>query len=218
MRATLAEGGFVAFLDHDDELEPLALARVAAEIGRHPEADLLYGDEDLVGTDGRRYDPYFKPDWNPELLRAQNYVCHLAVYRAALLSGLDAFRPEVQGSQDWDLALRVTEKTEPAKIHHIPCVLYHWRAIAGSTASHLREKSYASAAAGKVLRQHADGSEAALGAFLLAHAAFLRCLRDEAAAKLQDAEPMAYDAALRAARSPAAWKAAARRRCTLPRP
>ena len=88
---------FIAFLDHDDELEPLALARVAAEIARHPDADLLYSDEDLIGTDGHRRDPYFKPDWNPDLLQAQNYVCHLTVYRATLLSRLDAFRPRGSG-------------------------------------------------------------------------------------------------------------------------
>lgn len=161
----LAEGGFVAFLDHDDELEPLALARVAAEIGRHPEADLLYGDEDLVGTDGRRYDPYFKPDWNPELLRAQNYVCHLAVYRAALLSGLDAFRPEVQGSQDWDLALRAAERAKG--IRHIPHILYHWRSVPGSTAHSDTAKAYALEAGRRAVQDHLDRCGEAATAELL---------------------------------------------------
>lgn len=137
----LAEGDFITFLDHDDELAPLALARVAAEIGRHPEADLLYSDEDLIGTDGRRYDPYFKPDWNPELLRAQNYLCHLSVIRADLLRDLDAFRPEVQGSQDWDLVLRASERARC--IRHLPHILYHWRSVPGSTARSDTAKRYA---------------------------------------------------------------------------
>lgn len=148
----LAEGEFVAFLDHDDELSPLALARVAAEIGRHPEVDLLYSDEDLIGTDGRRYDPYFKPDWNPDLLRAQNYLCHLSVYRADLLRELDAFRPEVQGSQDWDLALRAGERARC--IRHLPHVLYHWRSAPGSTARSDTAKRYAWEAGRRAVQAH----------------------------------------------------------------
>lgn len=148
----LAEGEFIAFLDHDDELEPLALARIAAEIGRHPEADLLYGDEDLIGTDGRRYEPYFKPDWNPELLRAQNYVCHLSVVRADLLRGLDAFRPEVQGSQDWDLALRASEQAKC--IRHVPHILYHWRSMPGSFAHSDAAKDYALEAGRHAVEAH----------------------------------------------------------------
>ena len=150
----LAEGGFVTFLDHDDELEPLALARIAAEIGRHPAADMLYGDEDLIGTDGRRSDPYFKPDWNPELLRAQNYICHSAVYRADLLHALDAFRPEVQGSQDWDLALRAGERA--ACIRHIPHILYHWRTVPGSTAHADTAKPYTLEAGRRAVQGHLD--------------------------------------------------------------
>jgi cellulose synthase/poly-beta-1,6-N-acetylglucosamine synthase-like glycosyltransferase len=161
----LAEGEFIAFLDHDDTLSPLALCRVAAEIGRHPDADLFYSDEDLIGTDGRRSDPYFKPDWNPELLRAQNYVCHLAVYRADLLRGLDAFRPEVQGSQDWDLALRAAERARG--IRHIPHVLYHWRALPGSTAHSDSAKGYAVEAGRRAVQDHLDRCGEAARAELL---------------------------------------------------
>lgn len=150
----LAEGGFVTFLDHDDELELLALARIAVEIWRHPAADMLYGDEDLIGTDGRRSDPYFKPDWNPELLRAQNYICHSVVYRADLLRTLDAFRPEVQGSQDWDLALRAGERA--ACIRHIPHILYHWRTVPGSTAHADTAKAYAPEAGRRAVQSHLD--------------------------------------------------------------
>lgn len=150
----LADGDFITFLDHDDELDPLALARVVAEIGRYPESDLLYSDEDLIGTDGRRYEPYFKPDWNPELLRAQNYLCHLSVYRADLLRGLDAFRPEVEGSQDWDLALRAAEKARC--IRHLPHILYHWRSMPGSIAHADTAKNYTRASGQHAVQAHLE--------------------------------------------------------------
>lgn len=137
----LATGEFITFLDHDDELAPEALAHVACDIGRHPETELLYSDEDLIGTDGQRYNPYFKPDWNPELLRSQNYLCHLAVYRATLLRALDIFGPAVQGSQDWDLALQASERAQ--HIRHLPHILYHWRSLPGSTAHSDTAKDYA---------------------------------------------------------------------------
>ena len=148
----LATGEFLTFLDHDDELHPLALAYVADEIARHPEVDVLYSDEDVIGTDGRRYDPYFKPDWNPELLRAQNYLCHLSVYRADLLHNVDAFRPEVQGSQDWDLALRASERARC--IRHLPHVLYHWRTLPGSTAHADTAKVYSQEAGRRAVEDH----------------------------------------------------------------
>lgn len=161
----LTTGKFITFLDHDDELSPLALGRIAMEIGHHPETDLLYTDEDLIGTDGRRYDPYFKPDWNPELLRAQNYLCHLSVYRAKLLQGLDPFRSELQGSQDWDLALRATEQAQ--HIRHLPYILYHWRSIPGSTAHSDTAKKYALEAGCRAVQNHLERCDESAEAELL---------------------------------------------------
>lgn len=199
----LAEGEFVVFLDHDDELSPLALARVAAETGRHPEADLLYSDEDLIGTDGRRYDPYFKPDWNPELLRAQNYLCHLSVYRADLLRELDAFRPEVQGSQDWDLALRASERARC--IRHLPHILYHWRSAPGSTARSDTAKGYAWEAGRRAVQAHlarcGEPAEAELLSF--GHLRVRRALPEPAPrVSLVVAAPAAHEALLRQTRYP----------------
>lgn len=199
----LAEGEFVVFLDHDDELSPLALARVAAETGRHPDADLLYSDEDLIGTDGRRYDPYFKPDWNPELLRAQNYLCHLSVYRADLLRGLDAFRPEVQGSQDWDLALRASERARC--IRHLPHILYHWRSAPGSTARSDTAKGYALEAGRRAVQSHlarcGEAAEAELLPF--GHLRVRRALpAPPPRVTLIVAAPAAHEALLRQTRYP----------------
>ena len=138
----MATGEYVALLDHDDELNLAALFAVADELNDFPEAELLYSDEDKLNPDGHRYDPYFKPDWNPDLLLGQNYLCHLMVVKTELLRAVGGFRAGFDGCQDWDLALRVSEQLAgmPAKIRHIPRVLYHWRAIPGSTALALDAK------------------------------------------------------------------------------
>jgi glycosyltransferase involved in cell wall biosynthesis len=123
----LATGKFVALLDHDDLLPDHALYRVAEEIAAHPDADLIYSDEDQLDAAGRRCEPAFKPDFDFDLLRARNFVSHLGVYRRALLLELGGMREGFEGSQDHDLALRVAERASPARIRHIPAVLYHWR-------------------------------------------------------------------------------------------
>ncbi|MGH7997247.1 MAG: glycosyltransferase, partial [Opitutaceae bacterium] len=150
----LATGAYAALLDHDDELAPHALYCVAAEIAEHPEADLVYSDEDKIDDQGARFDPHFKPDWNPDLLNSQNYISHLAVYRTGRLRELGGLREGFEGSQDWDLALRFTEKLPTERIRHIPRILYHWRAGDGSTALHLGEKSYAADSARRALEEH----------------------------------------------------------------
>lgn len=150
----IATGDFIALLDHDDELAPNALFEVVAAINARPDADYLYSDEDKIDEDGRRFEPYFKPDWQPDLFLGQNYTSHLSVYRTALVRSVGGFRIGYEGSQDWDLALRVVEQTTPAHIVHIPKILYHWRAIPGSTALQLAEKNYPVDAARRALVDH----------------------------------------------------------------
>ncbi len=129
----MAGGEFVALLDHDDKLHPEALALVAAAIEREPEADYVYTDEDKIGENGLHLGPFCKPDWSPERLRTQMYTCHLSVLRRSLVEEVGGFDPGFEGSQDWDLVLKVTERAR--KVVHVPRVLYHWRAIATSTAA-----------------------------------------------------------------------------------
>ena len=151
----LASGEFVALLDHDDELAPRALAEVVLAAARQPALEFIYSDEDKIDELGRRYDPYFKPDWNPDLLLGQNYTCHLSVFRTARVRAVGGFRTGYEGSQDWDLTLRVATGLNAAQVHHIPRVLYHWRAIPGSTALVIDEKDdYPFIAAKKALTDH----------------------------------------------------------------
>jgi len=150
----MAKGEYIALLDHDDELHPLALYEVVAALQQHPQWKLIYSDEDKIDEHGRRYDPYMKPDWNHDLLLSQNCISHLGVYQRQLVLDVGGFREGYEGSQDWDLALRCVEKLRVEEIGHIPRVLYHWRAIPGSTAVGVGEKSYARAAAMKAVTEH----------------------------------------------------------------
>jgi GT2 family glycosyltransferase len=152
----MAAGEFVALLDHDDVLPAHALYRVAREILRDPAVDLIYSDEDKLDRRGRRFDPYFKSDWNPDLFLAQNMISHLGVYRRALVAEVGGFRSEFDGSQDYDLALRIIEKTTAERIRHIPQILYHWRAIAGSAARSAAAKPYALSAARNAVAGHLE--------------------------------------------------------------
>ena len=169
----IATGTFVALVDHDDALPPHALGEVALALVERPETAILYTDEDKVDEDGGRFEPYFKPDWNPALATSQNFVSHLGVYRTDLVRAVGGFRRGTEGAQDWDLLLRCAERVGAAHIHHLAQVLYHWRSIAGSTARTMASKEYASAAQERVVREHARrrGIETALvrvvnGAFL----------------------------------------------------
>lgn len=150
----LVQGEFVAFLDHDDVIPPHALYVVAVELNRHPDADLLYTDEDAIDANGCRSDPHFKPDWNPSLILSQNFFCHLGVYRRSLLQQVGGFRIGFDGAQDYDLLLRCVEQTAPERIRHIPYVLYHWRAIPGSAAYSADSKPYAWEAGRRAILGH----------------------------------------------------------------
>ncbi len=151
---SLVEGDYVALLDHDDEIHPDALLRVAEAIAQHPGAGVLYSDEDKIDEDGRRYEPYFKPRFDPDLLLGQNCVSHLGVYRTDLIRAVGGFRKGYEGSQDWDLALRCIERCGAGNVVHVPHVLYHWRSIEGSTALAVSEKSYVVDAGSRAVADH----------------------------------------------------------------
>ncbi|HEY4254539.1 MAG TPA: glycosyltransferase family 2 protein [Roseomonas sp.] len=127
----LARGAWVVLMDHDDLLAPEALHELAVAIAAHPDVQVIYSDEDKVDGAGRRYGPYFKPDFDPDLLLGQNMISHLGAYRRDLLDRIGGFREGFEGSQDHDLALRATAACGPAAVRHIPRVLYHWRQDAG---------------------------------------------------------------------------------------
>jgi glycosyltransferase involved in cell wall biosynthesis len=150
----MATGEMCALLDQDDLFAENALALVALEIARHPDAGLIYSDEDKVDEAGQRSNPFFKPDWNPELFLGQNYINHLGVYRTTLLRRIGGFRQGFEGSQDYDLALRCVELLEPGQVRHIPKILYHWRAVAGSLAAVPDAKPYAKHAARRAIADH----------------------------------------------------------------
>jgi glycosyltransferase involved in cell wall biosynthesis len=150
----IATGEFVALLDHDDVLPEHALYMVAREIAHDSDLDLIYTDEDKIDRRGRRYDPYFKSDWNPDLFLVQNMISHLGVYRTSLVRRVGGLRREFDGSQDYDLALRIVEHTQAERIRHIPHILYHWRAAAGSSARSAGEKPYAVDAARRAVADH----------------------------------------------------------------
>lgn len=141
---TLAEGAFVGFLDHDDELAPFALYEIARVLNADPSLDFIYSDEDKIDADGKRVSPFFKPDWSPDLLLSVNYVCHFTVIRHSILKELGGFRAGFDGAQDYDLFLRASRIT--SRIAHIPKILYHWRDHEQSTATDVSRKDYANEA------------------------------------------------------------------------
>lgn len=152
----LATGDFVVLLDHDDELAEHALFLLATA---SREADLLYTDEDKIDERGRVSAPFFKPDWNPDLLFSQNYLGHLCAIRRSLLGEIGGFREGVEGSQDYDVVLRASARTR--RIVHVPFVAYHWRGIRSSTARAASSKSYTESAALRALHDHVGAAASA---------------------------------------------------------
>ena len=149
----MATGEYIGLLDHDDILELHALYEMRMAIAGNPEADVLYSDEDKVSFDLTTYfEPHFKPDFNPDLLRSNNYICHFLVFKRELLEQVGGFRTEYDGAQDFDLVLRLTEKAKC--VLHIPKVLYHWRSHDASTATNPMSKLYAYEAGKRAVEDH----------------------------------------------------------------
>jgi len=155
----MANGEFTALLDHDDELPAHALYYVALEILRHPDTQIIYSDEDKITPDGYRLDPYFKPDFGPDLLCSHNLVSHLGVYRTKLLQKVGGFREDFVGSQDWDLVLRCLDFIPVHEIRHIPRILYHWRHSSNSTSASVGNKGYAVTSGHRALQEYLDKHE-----------------------------------------------------------
>lgn len=145
-------GEWVAFLDQDDELHPLALKLIAQAIDQHPDADVIYTDEDKLDRAGQRFGAFRKPEWSPERLRHQNYLSHLTVIRRSLIDEIGGLRSDFDGSQDYDLVLRATERAR--RVVHIPRVLYHWRMSPTSTAEDPSAKPAAHRAAVRAVQEH----------------------------------------------------------------
>jgi len=129
----MANGDVLVFLDHDDLLSRDCLAELAIYYADHPDADIVYSDDDKIDPTGWRYAPQFKPDWSPTLLLSWMYVGHVFSVRAELFRSIGGFRSQFDGCQDYDFALRAAEAAR--HVGHIPKVLYHWRAVEGSTAT-----------------------------------------------------------------------------------
>lgn len=152
----LAQGSYMGFLDHDDALHPTALHCVAEVINTHQNAALIYSDEDKILADGTRLNPYFKCDFNYDLFLSQNMICHFGVYKASIVKSLGGMRENYDGSQDYDLALRVMDFAGEKNLIHIPRVLYHWRLHNESTSVSFEAKPYAQTAAVRAVQAHLD--------------------------------------------------------------
>lgn len=163
----LATGDFMCLMDHDDEIAPNALYEFASLLNLDESIDMIYSDEDKLDMEGNRCEPFFKPDWSPETLEGCMYTAHFACYRMSLVEKIGGFRSDFNGAQDYDFVLRFTESAK--KIAHIPKILYHWRAIPGSTAASMDAKDYVLDAAVRALTERArrasGGGEARLGLY-----------------------------------------------------
>lgn len=152
----MTTGDYVALLDHDDEISIDALYENAKVINESPDVGFIYSDEDKVTMDERRVDPFFKPDYSPDLLDSQNYICHFSVISQKIVEKIGGFRLGFDGSQDHDIIIRAIEHAE--QVVHIPKVLYHWRKVPGSTAEVYDAKSYAWEAGRKAVEARLEQS------------------------------------------------------------
>jgi GT2 family glycosyltransferase/glycosyltransferase involved in cell wall biosynthesis len=151
----LAAGEFVIFLDQGDLLAPFALLELAALLNRNPDVDFIYSDHDhLAGSSNLRANPLFKPDWSPELMFSANYISHLTAVRKDLVDAVGRFNPEMDGAQDWDLFLRLTERT--SRISHLPKILYHRRMNPKSAAFDRGAEGHSRAARLRAITAHME--------------------------------------------------------------
>lgn len=151
----LSSGDYIVLGDHDDLFRPNALYECVRAINKERDIDVIYTDEDKFDTEKKvRFSPYFKSDYNPDLLRSNNYICHMFVFSRAILEKVGGFRQEFDGAQDYDMILRCTESAN--NIKHIHKVLYSWRCHADSTALNPRSKMYAFEAGRKAIQAHLD--------------------------------------------------------------
>lgn len=146
----ISSGQLIGFMDNDDELAPEAVSKMIELFSGHPEVDVAYTDEDKLDSNGNRCEPYFKPAWSPDLLTSQPYMGHFFVMRRELFQALGGLRSEFDGSQDYDLSLRATERAR--YIAHIPEILYHWRVVPGSAAGDAQAKPWAHVASREALK------------------------------------------------------------------
>lgn len=149
-----ATGDFIVVLDHDDTLASHALYSVARVIRDNPDIDFIYSDHDKLDETGRRCDPWFRPDWSPEMMLSTNFMFHLGAYRRTLLDQVGYLNPDLDVAQDWDLYLRISEHTN--SLHHIPQVLYHWRKSTASTAQSLHNKQNVREQQRRAIHQHLE--------------------------------------------------------------
>jgi glycosyltransferase involved in cell wall biosynthesis len=152
----MARGTWIALFDHDDIMAEHALALSVLALDAHRDPAILYSDEDHIDDELVRSTPYFKPDFDPILLCGQNYFSHLCVIRRDLVERVGGWRAGYEGSQDWDLVLRVVEHVRADQVVHVPHVLYHWRVHPGSTALSLASKPYAAIAARRAVADHLE--------------------------------------------------------------
>jgi len=148
---SLASGEFIGLLDHDDRLAPEALYEVVKRLNTDPTIDFLYTDHDLYDINGDRRSPFFKPDWSPDLLLSMNYITHFCLYRRELVERVGGFRKGLEGSQDYDLILRVTECAR--RVEHIATPLYSWGQAPNSVALDPKAKPYAHEAGRRALEE-----------------------------------------------------------------
>ena len=150
----MASGEYVTFLDHDDYLPSHSLDTIFSVIKNDAKFALIYTDEDKLTPANKRYHPHFKPEWNPGMMLSQNYICHLSVIKRSLVERIGGFRIGLEGSQDYDLILRLSLIIPKHLIAHIPVICYHWRAVEGSTALSLDYKSYCSPASRQAITDY----------------------------------------------------------------